>query len=88
MEISMQMKDTTKRKDFDALMGKIGRHTVSTMLKILAAKELNMWLPSMTCDQLVIICKILSIKQSGKKKEKINRIIRFIEPESVQQVMV
>ena len=84
MKISMQMKDTTKRKDFDALIKKIGKLKVFTMLKILTAKELNMWLPSMTCDQLVIFCKILSIKQGGKKKEKIDRIVRFIDLEYME----
>ena len=78
LNISMKMKNVKKKKEFSDAIDKIGNNKVLTMLQLMAENELELWLPSMTCVQLKVICQVLSIKQSGKKKEITTRIINYI----------
>lgn len=79
LNISLKMRSVKMKKDFQSLLQKIGNDKVLFMFQLLTEKELKLWLPSMTCVQLEVICMVLSIKQSGKKEDKLKRIINCID---------
>ena len=75
----MQIKDMKDKKKFLNFITKIGNNKVLAMIQLMHENELKLWLPSMLCSQLEVFCKVLSIKQSGKKKDKMDRIINSIK---------
>ena len=76
--ISMKMKDVKIKKQFEKMVKEMGTWNVKSMLQLMKIDELEVQLPSMINFQLEVICKVLNIKQSGKKQEKIDRIIKSI----------
>ena len=79
LNISMKIKDVKRKKDFENIIQKMGNEKVQHMIQLMSIDELRLWLPRMVCNQIEVICKILKIKQSGKKQEKIDRIINSID---------
>lgn len=75
LNISMTIKDIKKKKEFENFIGNIGNEKVEHMIRLMRTDELILWLPSMVCTQLEVFCKVLNIKQSGRKQEKIDRIV-------------
>ena len=78
VNISMKMKNVKIKKQFEKMIKEMGILNVKSMLQLMKDNELEIWLPSMINCQLEVICKVLNIKQSGKKQEKIDRIIKSI----------
>ena len=76
--ISMKMKNVKNKKEFEKMIKEMGILKVKSMLQLMNVSELEIWLPSMINCQLEVLCKVLNIKQSGKKQEKLARIMKSI----------